>query len=43
MDHPIIKTIKSRMAAVKSVEDLTYLDLSQIECKILPKETKALL
>jgi hypothetical protein len=43
MEHPIVKTIKSRMAAVKSVEDLTYLDLSQIECKVLPYEAKALM
>ena len=29
-EHPIVQTIKSRMVMVKSLDDLTYMDLSDI-------------
>ncbi len=42
-EHPIVQTIKSRMVMVKSLDDLTYMDLSDIECECLPVEARLLL
>lgn len=36
MDHPIVKAIKGRMAAIKDIDQLKYMDLSDIECQVLP-------
>jgi hypothetical protein len=36
MEHPIVQTIKSKLASIKSFADLTYLDLSDIKCDVLP-------
>lgn len=43
MDHPIPKVIASQIVKHKSASEVTYLDLSGIQCKELPPEAKQML
>ena len=42
-EAPIVKCIKSRIIAVKSFDQLTWIDLSGIKTTVIPHEAKELL
>jgi hypothetical protein len=42
-EPPIVKSIKSRIVAVKSFDQLTWIDLSDIKTTVIPHEAKQLL
>ena len=42
IESPFVRTIKSRMAAVHSLDQLTFMDLSDIKTTAIPHEAKTL-
>ncbi len=43
IESPIVKCIKARIAAAKSIEQITIIDLSKIKTTVIPDEAKQLL